>query len=81
MINLGEEDSMLPEYGNDQLEVVLVNFYREEAMVEFGGKTYNSPPVNEEEMYAERRIFKRALAKENKTMMEKKIMSKTISRF
>ena len=37
MINLGEEDSMPPD-GNDQLQV-LVNFYREKAMVEFGGKT------------------------------------------
>ena len=77
MINLGEEDSMLPEYGNDQLQVVLVNFYGEEAMVEFGGKTYTPPLVNEEEMYAERRICKRALAKEKKMMMEKNIMSRT----
>ena len=46
-------------------------------MVEFGGKTYSSPSlVNEEEILAEWRIFKRALAKENKTMMEKKVMSK-----
>ena len=37
-------------------------------MVEFGGKTYD------EEIFAEWRIFKRALAKEKKTMMEKKIM-------
>ena len=48
MINLGEEDSMLPEYGNGLLQV-LVNFYGKEAMLEFGGKTYTSPPlVNEE---------------------------------
>ena len=33
MINLGEEDSVLPEYGTDQLQV-LVNFYGKEAMVE-----------------------------------------------
>ena len=46
-------------------------------MVKFGGKTYTSPPlVNEEEIFAEWRIFKRASAKEKKTMMEKKIMSK-----
>ena len=46
-------------------------------MVEFGGKTYTSPPlVNEEAIFAEWRIFKRALAKEKKTMMEKKVMSK-----
>ena len=76
MINLGEEDSMLPKYGNSQLQV-LVNFYGKEAMVEFGCKTYISPPlVNEEEIFAEWRIFKRALAKEKKTMMEKKVMSK-----
>ena len=46
-------------------------------MVEFGGKSYTSPPlVNEEEIFAEWRIFKRALAKQKKTMMEKKEMSK-----
>ena len=62
---------MLPEYGSDQLQV-LVNFCGKEAMIEFGGKTYTSPPlVNEEEIFADRRIFKRASAKE-KTMMEKK---------
>ena len=33
MINLGDA----PEYGNDQLQV-LVNFYGKEAKVEFGGK-------------------------------------------
>ena len=43
---------MLPEYVNNQLQV-LVNFYRKVAMVEFGGKTYTSPPlVNEEEIFA-----------------------------
>ena len=48
-----------------------------EAMVEFCGKTYTSPPlVNGEEIFADWRIFKRALAKEKKTMMEKKEMSK-----
>ena len=47
MINLGEKDSMLPEYGNEQLQG-LVNFCGKEAMVEFGGKTYTSPTlVNE----------------------------------
>ena len=67
---------MLPEFGSDQLQV-LVNFYGKEAMVEFGGKTYTSLPlVNEEEIFAEWRIFKRALAKEKKTMTEKKIKSK-----
>ena len=46
-------------------------------MVEFGGKTYTSPPlVNEEEIFAEWRIFKRALAKGKKTVTEKKKMSK-----
>ena len=46
-------------------------------MAEFGGKTYSSPSlVNEEEFFAKWRIFKRALAKEKKTMMEKKVMSK-----
>ena len=66
---------MLPEYGNDQLQV-LANLYGKEAMVEFSGKTYTSPPlVNEEEIFAEWRIFKRALTKD-KTMMEKKKMSK-----
>ena len=46
-------------------------------MVEFGGKTYTSPSLmNEKEIFAEWRIFKRALAKEKKTMMEKKKMSK-----
>ena len=44
MVNLGEKDSMLPEYGNDQLQV-LVNFYGKEAMIEFGDKTYTSPPL------------------------------------
>ena len=33
----------------DQLQV-LVNFYRVEAMVEFGGKTYTSPPLVNEEL-------------------------------
>ena len=42
MINLGEKDSI------NQLQV-LVNFYGKEAMVEFGGKTYTSSPlVNED---------------------------------
>ena len=37
-------------------------------MVEFGGKTCTSPPLmNEEEIIAEWRICKRALAKEKKT--------------
>ena len=46
-------------------------------MVEFGGKTYSSPSlVNEEKFFAEWRIFKRALAKEKKATMEKKVMSK-----
>ena len=40
-------------------------------MVEFGGKTYSSPSLVIEEEF-----FKRALAKEKKTMMEKKVMSK-----
>ena len=44
VIDLGEEDGMLPEYRNNQLQVV-VNFYGKEAMVEFGGKTYTSPPL------------------------------------
>ena len=45
--------------------------------VEFGGTTYSSPSlVNEEEFFAEWRISKRALAKDKKTMMEKKVMSK-----
>ena len=45
-----------------------------------GSKTYTSPQlVNEEERFAEWRIFKRALAKEKKTMMEKKKMSKSPS--
>ena len=35
---------------------VLANFYGKKAMVEFGGKTYTSPPL------AEWTIFKRALA-------------------
>ena len=44
-------------------------------MVEFGGKTYTSPSlVNEEEIFAEWRIFQTALAK--KKTMEKKVMSK-----
>ena len=43
-------------------------------MIDFGGKTYTYPPlVNGEEIFAEWRIL-RALAKEKKTMMEKKIM-------
>ena len=81
MINLiGEEDNKLLEYGNDQLQV-LVNFYGKEVMVELGGKTYTSPPlVNEEEILAEWRIFKRALAKEKNTMMEKKKMRATFSK-
>ena len=42
-------------------------------MVEFGGKTYTFPPfVNEKEIFAEWRTFKRASAKEKKTMKEKK---------
>ena len=45
-------------------------------MVEFGGKTYSSPSLVNEEIFAEWRIFKRALAKEKKTMTEKKVMSK-----
>ena len=38
-------------------------------MIEFGGKNYTYPLVNEEEIW----IFKRSLAKEKKTMMEKKM--------
>ena len=42
-------------------------------MVEFGGKTYTSPSLaNEEEIFAEWRIYKRALAKVKKTMMKKR---------
>ena len=40
-------------------------------------QNHTSPPlVNVEEIFAEWRIFKRALAKEKKTMMEKKNTSK-----
>ena len=40
---------MLPEYGNDQLYVQVLD--GKEAMVEFGRKTYTSPPLVIEEEY------------------------------
>ena len=46
-------EAALPEFGNDELKVLL-NFYGKEAQAEFGGKTYTSPPlVDSEEILSE----------------------------
>ena len=63
-----------PEYGQKELQT-LVEFNGKEAAVEFGGTTYmytSSPLVDGKEIIAEWRVFKRALSKEKKAVIEKK---------
>ena len=51
----------------------LLDFYVEHVEVEFGGSTYSSPPlVDREEVCAEWKIFKRAIVREKKNLIEKK---------
>ena len=70
------DEAALPEFGNNELKVLL-NFYGKEAQAEFGGKTYTSPPfVDSEEMLSEWRVFKRAIAKQKKALMKKNQLSK-----
>ena len=69
-------EAALPEFGNNELKVLL-NFYGKEAQVEFGGKTYTSPPlVDSEAILSERRVFKRAFAKQKEALMKKNQLSK-----
>ena len=54
---------------------MLVNFYGKEATVKFEGTTYTSLPlvdIEELEVIAEWRVFKRAFAKEKKTFYGQK---------
>ena len=74
--SLPTDETALPGYGNEKLRV-LADFFGKEATVEFGGTTYTSTPLlDAEEILAKWRVFKRALVKENKALMEKKELSK-----
>ena len=58
----------------------MLDFYGEEVKIEFDGSTYCSPPlVDREEVSAEWKIFKRALVKEKREMIEKGKLSKSPS--
>ena len=75
-VSFPTDEAALPEFGNNELKVFL-NFYGKEAQAEFGDKTYTSPPlVDSEEILSEWRVFKRAFAKQNKTLMKKNQLSK-----
>ena len=52
-VSFPTDEAALPEFGNNELKVLL-NFYGKEAQAEFGGKTYTSPPlVDSEEILSE----------------------------
>ena len=74
-VSLPTDEAGLPEFGNNELKVLL-NFYGKEAQAEFGGKPYTSPPLVGEEILSEWRVFNRAFAKQNKALMKKNQLSK-----
>ena len=70
------QEESLAEYGKEELQA-LVDFYGEEAKVEFDGTTYISPPlVEREEVLAEWKVFKRAFSREIKEFMKKRKLTK-----
>ena len=75
-VSFPTDEAALPEFGNNELKVLL-NFYGKETQAEFGGKTYTSPPlVDSEEILSEWRVFKRTFAKQKKALMKKNQLSK-----
>ena len=75
-VSFPTDEAALPEFGNNELKVLLI-FYGKEAQAEFGGKTYTSPPlIDSEEILPEWRVFKRAFAKQKKALMKKNQLSK-----
>ena len=76
-VSFPTDEAALPEFGNNELKVLL-NFYGKEAQAEFGGKTYTAPPlIDGEEILSEWRVFKIAFAKQKKALMKKNQLSKT----
>ena len=74
--SIPEDERALPEYGNEKFQA-LVDFYGREVTVEFDGTTYaSSPLIDSEEILSEWRLFKRALAKETKTLVRGKKLTK-----
>ena len=70
------DETALADYGKENLQVLL-DFYGEEVEIEFNGSTYSSPPlVDRNEVLAEWKLFKRALVKENRDMVETRNLSK-----
>ena len=69
---LPSDEASLSDYGTEQLQA-LVDFYGNEVTTEFDGKKYTSSPlIDGDEVFAEWRLFKRALAREVKALVEKK---------
>ena len=76
LVSFPTDKSALPEFGNNELKVLL-NFNGKEAQAEFGDKTYTSSPLaDSEEILSEWRVFKRAFAKQKKALMKKNQPSK-----
>ena len=70
------DEAALADYGKEKLEVLL-DLFGEEVEIDFDGCTYSSPPlVDREEVSAEWKIFKRALVKEKRDLIEKGNLSK-----
>ena len=62
------DETALPEYGNKELNY-LVLYYGREARAEFDGATSVSPPlIDSDEILSEWRVFKRAFAKRKKVV-------------
>ena len=74
--SIPEDERALPEYGNEKFQA-LVDFNGREVTVEFDGTTYaSSPLIDSEEIVSQWRLFKRALAKETKTLVQGKKLNK-----
>ena len=77
--SLPAEELALPKYGKKEVQA-LVDFYGKEVTIEFEGETYTSPPlVDSEEIFAEWRMFKRAIETEKEAIMEKRKFKMEIS--
>ena len=73
---LPTDEATFSEYGVEQLQA-LVGFYGSQVTTEFEGKTYSSPSlVDGDEIYTEWKLFKRALARETKAVIERKNLTK-----
>ena len=69
---LPDNESLLPSYGNSQVQD-LADFYGNEATIVFEGTSYTSPAVvNKDELLLEWPTFKRAIFQEKKSMLQSK---------